>query len=472
MPSQRADRLAVHLTLRWRNDVLAVRRVASEGLPVGALAPIPCPTDLLGFVFAEVASGLPVAFAPSGEVVTVWRAAGGVELVEGPATISLAAGDVAELALGDFVLAASAGPPETMARVRQRRAAAVWGVALAALAHAVVLGLAANDARASSAEDTEADRTEQVRGLLASAELRTRAAEPPPLEDGTGQGEGLRETHARGDGRKGGGARASGAEGKMGGSDARPGADRRYAVPADRKKDPSPSASREEAMTDAASFGMIGLLGQGPLVPSAPFADPFAHGEDALAARGSLWAYHTGETFGPYGLGLAGIGEGGGGRGEGIGLGNVGTLGHTNGAEGPGLGGDGSVGQGFGCGCGHWGGLRGHHARAPTVRWGDTVDVSGRLPPEAIQRIVRQNFGRFRACYETKLRQNPTLAGTVTTRFVIGRDGSVSSAAGGGSTMTDPDVTSCVVRAFYGVSFPQPEGGIVTVSYPIVFSPQ
>jgi hypothetical protein len=27
-----------------------------------------------------------------------------------------------------------------------------------------------------------------------------------------------------------------------------------------------------------------------------------------------------------------------------------------------------------------------------------------------------------------------------------------------------------VQRAFYGVSFPQPEGGIVTVSYPIVFS--
>jgi hypothetical protein len=26
------------------------------------------------------------------------------------------------------------------------------------------------------------------------------------------------------------------------------------------------------------------------------------------------------------------------------------------------------------------------------------------------------------------------------------------------------------VRAFYGLSFPQPEGGIVTVTYPISFS--
>jgi hypothetical protein len=28
-----------------------------------------------------------------------------------------------------------------------------------------------------------------------------------------------------------------------------------------------------------------------------------------------------------------------------------------------------------------------------------------------------------------------------------------------------------VVRSFYGLSFPQPEGGIVTVVYPIMFSP-
>jgi hypothetical protein len=30
---------------------------------------------------------------------------------------------------------------------------------------------------------------------------------------------------------------------------------------------------------------------------------------------------------------------------------------------------------------------------------------------------------------------------------------------------------SCVISAYYGLSFPQPEGGIVTVVYPIMFSP-
>jgi len=35
--------------------------------------------------------------------------------------------------------------------------------------------------------------------------------------------------------------------------------------------------------------------------------------------------------------------------------------------------------------------------------------VNGRLPPEVIQRIVRQKFGRFRLCYEQNLRMQPSL---------------------------------------------------------------
>ena len=99
------------------------------------------------------------------------------------------------------------------------------------------------------------------------------------------------------------------------------------------------------------------------------------------------------------------------------------------------------------------------------------ASTSGRLPPEVIQRIVRQNFGRFRLCYENGLRSNPNLQGRVSVRFVIGRDGAVSQVGNGGSDMPDGGVVSCVVRAFYGLSFPQPEGGIVTVVYPINFAP-
>jgi hypothetical protein len=99
------------------------------------------------------------------------------------------------------------------------------------------------------------------------------------------------------------------------------------------------------------------------------------------------------------------------------------------------------------------------------------ANVSGRLPPEVIQRVVRQNFGRIRVCYDTALRGNPTLQGRIAVRFVIGRNGVVGTASDGGSDMPDSGVVSCVVRSFRGLSFPRPEGGTVTVVYPVVLTP-
>lgn len=101
-----------------------------------------------------------------------------------------------------------------------------------------------------------------------------------------------------------------------------------------------------------------------------------------------------------------------------------------------------------------------------------SLSVSGRLPPEVVGRILRQNHGRLRMCYEAGLRTNPTLQGRVTIRFVIGRDGSVSAVSNGGSDLPDAGVVTCSVRALYGLSFPQPDGGIVTVSYPVIFRPR
>jgi Ca-activated chloride channel family protein len=124
-------------------------------------------------------------------------------------------------------------------------------------------------------------------------------------------------------------------------------------------------------------------------------------------------------------------------------------------------------GQGFGAGHGRLGGS--HRTKPPQVRMG-ACTVSGRLPPEAVRRIVRLNFGRFRACYERGLTRNPDLAGRVSTRFVIDRAGGVAATSNAGSDLPDAEVVACVVRSFGALSFPQPEGGIVTVIYPIVFS--
>jgi len=156
---------------------------------------------------------------------------------------------------------------------------------------------------------------------------------------------------------------------------------------------------------------------------------------------------------------LSGAGEGGGGAGDGIGLGTIGAVGHGAGT---------GSGQGFGSGHGRLGGAA--TTRAPTLRQGVTT-VNGALPVEVIQRIVRQNFGRFRLCYEQGLARNPNLAGRVSVRFGIDPSGAVSHAEDGGSDLADSTVVDCVARSFLTLSFPQPDNGTVNVVYPIVFAP-
>jgi len=182
------------------------------------------------------------------------------------------------------------------------------------------------------------------------------------------------------------------------------------AAPTEPTKPTEPTESEEQSQEDHAELGMIGLLNPG--------------------------------TEGEGGLGLAGISNG-----EGIGLGSIGTIGGppAQPTAAP------------------------KAAASPRVRMGAT-QVSGRLPPEVIQRIVRQNFGRFRHCYSKGLQKDPNLQGKVVVQFVIARDGSVSSAQASGS-MPDASVVSCVSGAFRALTFPQPEGGIVTVKYPIIFKP-
>ncbi|HVY27172.1 MAG TPA: AgmX/PglI C-terminal domain-containing protein [Polyangiaceae bacterium] len=263
------------------------------------------------------------------------------------------------------------------------------------------------------------------------------------------------------------GTRAKGEEGSMGSPSAGPGA--AGAVLA------APVA-RQMALKDAQEFGMIGVLGgksndAPPPAAAAPSPAPTAAvaasaapaepappattgedkpTEDSKAAKKTELerSDEAGLAFND-GLGLTGTGSGGGGRGDGIGLGAIGS-------------------QGFGAGHGRLGGS--HATSAPQVRMGQTT-VAGQLPPEVVQRIVRQNFGRFRLCYENGLRNDPNLQGKISARFVIGRDGAVSNVANAGSQLSDSTVVSCVLASFYGLTFPQPESGIVTVVYPMTFEP-
>jgi hypothetical protein len=259
------------------------------------------------------------------------------------------------------------------------------------------------------------------------------------------------------------GARAQGDEGAMGKPEAAK-TNGKIAVkgPAD---NPHPELSLR---AEAATFGMIGLLAGGTESDglTAPWARDSALGADPTNAMGAMWGDNLSDNAGNGGLGLIGLAEGGGGHYEGIGLSDIGTIGTRGDCVGA---------QCFGVdsGFGRSHGLTGHEhvTKGPRIASAPPT-VSGRLPPQTIQRIVRQNFGRFRICYEKGLTQNPNLQGRVQVRFMIDRSGMVSNVMNSGSALPNSEVVSCVVHAFYGLSFPKPDMGSVQVSYPIMFNPE
>lgn len=110
-------------------------------------------------------------------------------------------------------------------------------------------------------------------------------------------------------------------------------------------------------------------------------------------------------------------------------------------------------------------------SKAPLGATTPIRNADGRLAPEVIQQVVRKNFGAFRACYEGGLQRNSKLEGTVTVQYVINPDGTVQGAADDHSTLPSADVVQCVVDGFGRLTYPPPEGGYVTVVYPIQFSP-
>jgi hypothetical protein len=287
--------------------------------------------------------------------------------------------------------------------------------------------------------DLDRDRLQLMQQYLHASAQREQEQPPLPSEPGGGE--------------KGAPAeRNRGPEGRAGSPSAKQAG--RMAIKGDT---PERALSRAEMRAEAASFGIISML-TGSAAPTSPWGAELAAGPDDVNAMGDLFSANIGEGIGNGGLGLSGIGQGGGGIGIGVGLDRVGTCMGVN------CNGDGK----WGASSGRVGGT--HVSKVGTVRMARDINVSGRLPPEVIQRTVRQNFGRFRNCYESGLRSNPNLEGRVVARFVIGRDGAVSNVSAGGD-LPDSQVRSCVASAFYGLSFPAPENGIVTVSYPIVLTP-
>lgn len=393
-----------------------VPRVLERGLVVDAMSGVvECPDVALGARGIELRQGRVVILEVAG---LSFRIAGGEQ--------------------NERVPRALLGSTDRSAIVTMSTAALLQGLFVACLAY-LTPSLAWGDE-----SELDRDRLEMLQQYLRASAAREEEERPRDATPGGGEKGAPAERNA-------------GPEGKAGSPSAKQAG--RMAI---KGESAERVATRAELIKEASDFGTIGLLNalNASSAPSSPWGAELATGPDNVDAVGDLFSPNIGEGAGNGGLGLSGGGLGGGGKGVGVGMGNIGTC--------MGLNCYGNGSDGFARSLGRSGGE--HKLHSFRVRPEGTSVVSGRLPPDVIQRIVRQNFGRFRSCYEVGLRTNPNLEGRVVARFVIGRDGAVSNVSASGD-LPDSQVRSCVASAFYGLSFPTPEGGIVTVSYPILLTP-
>jgi outer membrane biosynthesis protein TonB len=264
------------------------------------------------------------------------------------------------------------------------------------------------------------------------------------------------------------GARAAGDEGKMGKREAED-VDRMAGVQGP-KDNPNPHMAKTAMLEQVAQFGAVSALqalqSNAPTSPFSPYST--ALGNDPVNARGHLMGSEYGDAYGVGGLGMFGTGAGGGGSNiYGFGLGDVGQMGHGYGT------GDG---VGFGRGGGRMGrgrsgdrfgpDLSGRTGRAPDLRLGEATTFGG-LSKEVIRRIVQQNRGRIRHCYEAALRTSPELNGRVTVKFVIAPQGNVQSADPVGNTTGDDALGQCITAVVKRMSFPQADG-VTACTYPFM----
>ncbi|HMI85037.1 MAG TPA: VIT domain-containing protein [Polyangiaceae bacterium] len=157
-------------------------------------------------------------------------------------------------------------------------------------------------------------------------------------------------------------------------------------------------------------------------------------------------------SSGQGGLGLSGTGEGGSGLGTGgLSIATPGNVGLDKASD--------SFGAGHGLGV--------SIGRGAAAQLGP-LQVIGDLPAPAVERIARTRLGVVRVCYQSGLARDPSLAGRVNVRFVIGQEGEVVSVMNGGDDLSDRDVVTCVLGAFRGTRFPEPgASGYVTVAFPV-----
>ena len=94
---------------------------------------------------------------------------------------------------------------------------------------------------------------------------------------------------------------------------------------------------------------------------------------------------------------------------------------------------------------------------------------NGFLSQEEILRVVRLRRRGIRACYENALLDDRSLQGRIVVNWTIDLDGSVSRRSVEQNDTGSRDLETCLLREIRRMRFPEPDGGMVVVTFPFSF---
>ena len=101
----------------------------------------------------------------------------------------------------------------------------------------------------------------------------------------------------------------------------------------------------------------------------------------------------------------------------------------------------------------------------------ETTNGKG-LKAQEIMKVLKAELGKIEDCYESQLKQNPSLAGKVSVKYVVGSRGTVRSCGVEENSTKSKPLGTCICSEIIKWKFPKPRGGEdVTVNYPFTFSP-
>lgn len=97
------------------------------------------------------------------------------------------------------------------------------------------------------------------------------------------------------------------------------------------------------------------------------------------------------------------------------------------------------------------------------------LEIKGQVSREKIARVLDAQHREMLACYESALRTEPDLEGTLILEWVIQPQGRVGRIRQKPSTLPNPAVARCIMRKLKGWRFPKPRGGEAVVTAPFLF---